>query len=298
MSIEAVEKRNLKTTLKIVEPKVVDLGEFEVRRLLPRAGLRQVGPWVFFDHMGPAEFSPGQGIDVRPHPHINLATVTLLFAGEILHRDSLGSLQEIRPGDLNLMVAGRGITHSEREREAVRQVDHRLHGLQLWHALPEAHEETNPAFHHYASEELPRFTEADVDIRLLMGSAYGRTSPVKTFMPTLYLEARMESAQALSMPSVEELAVYVVEGRVRCGSEEIPEFHMATPTADEPKPIEALEPSRLVLIGGAKMTQRHIYWNFVSSRSERIEFAKSMWRDGEFPTIPGDDEEFIPLPED
>jgi hypothetical protein len=286
------------TTSQIVEPEVVDLGDFEVRRLLPRAGLRQVGPWVFFDHMGPAEFAAGTGIDVRPHPHINLATVTYLFEGEILHRDSLGSLQEIRPGDLNLMVAGRGITHSERERQAIREADHRLHGLQLWHALPEADEETAPAFYHYAAADLPRFMEAGTDIRLMMGSAYGRTSPVKTYSSTLYLEAALDAADALQRPAVEELAIYVVEGRVRQGSDEIPRFHMARLPAGESQSIEALEPSRIVLIGGAAMSQRHIYWNFVSSRLERIERAKAMWRNGEFPTIPGDNDEFIPLPED
>ena len=286
------------TTLQLVAPKVVDLGDFEVRRLLPRAGLRQVGPWVFFDHMGPAEFAAGTGIDVRPHPHINLATVTYLFEGEILHRDSLGSLQAIRPGDLNLMVAGRGITHSERERREIREADHRLHGLQLWHALPEADEETAPAFHHYAAADLPRFTEAGADIRLMIGAAYGRTSPVRTYSSTLYLEAALDASGAFQLPAVEELAVYVVEGRVRLGRDEVPRFHMARPTVGQPQSVEALGRSRVVLIGGAAMGQRHIDWNFVSSRSERIELAKAMWRKGEFPKIPGDSDEFIPLPED
>ena len=285
-------------TSEIVAPKTVDLGEFEVRRLLPRSGLRRVGPWVFFDHMGPADFPAGSGIDVRPHPHINLATVTFLFEGEILHRDSLGSLQEIRPGDLNLMVAGSGITHSEREREAVRQVDHRLHGLQLWHALPEAHEETDPAFYHYAASELPNFEEAGVAIRLMMGSAYGRQSPVKTFMPTLYLEAALGPGQVLALPAVEELAIYVVQGKVSHGDAEIPRFHMAKVASDDMHAIEALEQSRLVLIGGSAIGRRYIYWNFVSSRPDRIDLAKQMWRIGEFPSIPGDSDEFIPLPDD
>lgn len=286
------------TKWKILEPKRVDLGEFEVRRVLPQPGLRQVGPWVFFDHIGPAEFSAGSGVDVRPHPHINLATVTFLFEGEILHRDSLGSVQAIRPGDLNLMVAGRGITHSEREREQVRRVDHRLHGVQLWHALPEAHEEIDPAFYHYSAADLPCFNEARVDIRLMIGSAYGRTSPVQTYSPTLYLEAALEANQALALPAVDELAVYVVEGRVHHDRDEIPRFHMAKVTTRESRPIAALERSRVVLIGGAAMSQRHIDWNFVSSRPERIELAKKMWRDGAFPKIPGDNDEFIPLPDD
>jgi redox-sensitive bicupin YhaK (pirin superfamily) len=285
-------------TSKIVEPKVVDLGDFAVRRLLPHGGLGQIGPWVFFDHFGPAEFSAGNGIDVRPHPHINLATVTFLFEGEILHRDSLGSRQAIRPGDLNLMVAGRGITHSERERKAVRRVDHRLHGLQLWHALPAEHEEIAPAFYHHPANELPRFDEADVNVRLMMGSAYGHESPVKTFSPTLYLEAVMQATQALRLPVQEQLAVYVVEGRVAYAGDEISCFHMARLAVDDLASIEALEPSRIVLIGGAAMSRRHIYWNFVSSRPERIERAKQMWRRGEFPTVPGDREEFISLPDD
>ena len=286
------------TTWKTFEPKVVDLGEFEVRRLLPRAGSRQVGPWVFFDHIGPAKFLRGSGIDVRPHPHINLATVTFLFEGEILHRDSLGSVQAIRPGDLNLMVAGRGITHSEREREEVRQINHRLHGLQLWQALPEPYEEIDPAFYHYSSSELPSFEEDGVGIRLMIGSAYGRTSPVKTYSPTLYLEAVVNTGEAFYLPAVEELAIYVVEGRVRHGGGEIPQFHMAKVTTSDFQRVRAVERSRIVLIGGATISQRHIYWNFVSSRLERIELAKKMWRKGQFPTIPGDSDEFIPLPED
>jgi hypothetical protein len=285
-------------TWKILEPKVVNLGDFEVRRLLPRAGLRQVGPWVFFDHIGPATFLPGSGIDVRPHPHINLATVTFLFEGEILHRDSLGNVQPIRPGDLNLMVAGRGITHSEREREEVRRIDHRLHGLQLWQALPELDEEIDPAFYHYPSSELPSFEENGVGIRLMIGSAYGRTSPVKTYSPTLCVEAAMNTGEALHLPAVEELAIYVVEGSVRYGGAEIPQFHMAKVTTSEFQLVKALERSRIVLIGGATISQRHMYWNFVSSRLERIELAKEMWRKGQFPTVPGDSDEFIPLPDD
>ncbi|MDF1764326.1 MAG: pirin family protein, partial [Oleibacter sp.] len=173
----------------LIQPKQKDLGGFSVRRSLPTKGCRSIGPWVFFDHMGPAEFKAGEGINVRPHPHINLATVTYLFEGEIFHRDSLGNQQAIVPGDINLMVAGRGIVHSERERPEVTAQPHRLHGLQLWLALPEAYEEIEPAFYHYPSKDIPALTIDGVKVRIMMGQAWGVTAPVKTFADTLYIEA-------------------------------------------------------------------------------------------------------------
>src|SRR5690554_2036522 len=184
----------------LIEPRDTDLGGFSVRRLLPTRQHRMVGPWIFFDHMGPAEFAPGEGINVRPHPHINLATVTYLFEGEILHRDSLGSLQAIRPGDINLMVAGRGIVHSERERPEVTAVPHRLHGLQLWFALPEADEEVEPAFLHYPSADIPRVDVDGVPVRVMMGAAYGVTSSVRTYAGALYVEAHLKPGQKLVLP--------------------------------------------------------------------------------------------------
>ncbi|MEQ9566217.1 MAG: pirin family protein, partial [Pseudomonadales bacterium] len=198
----------------LIQPSEKDLGEFSVRRALPSSQAPMVGPWIFFDHMGPARFEAGKGVNVRPHPHINLATVTYLFEGEILHRDSLGSEQSIRPGDINLMVAGRGITHSERESPEVRSTSHDLHGLQLWLALPEAEEEAEPAFYHYPSADIPSLDIDGIAIRLMMGSAYGSTSPVKTFVKTLYLEAELKSGQALALPDCEERGVYVVRGRI------------------------------------------------------------------------------------
>jgi redox-sensitive bicupin YhaK (pirin superfamily) len=281
----------------IITPREKDLGEFSVRRVLPYAKQRMVGPWIFFDHMGPADFAAGTGVNVRPHPHINLATVTYLFEGEILHRDSLGSVQTIRPGDINLMVAGKGITHSERERDEVNQVPHRLHGLQLWHALPEEDEECEPAFYHYPSEDLPRFTEGGVPVRVMMGTAYGFTSPVKIFAETLYAEAHMKAGDSLPLPEAEELAVYVASGSVTMDGQQIPHYSMAVLEPDSQVTLHAPEDSRIAIIGGGKMNERYIEWNFISSRKERIEQAKADWREGRFPKVPGDEAEFIPLPE-
>lgn len=280
----------------IIQPRTRDLGSFSVRRVLPTAERRLVGPWIFFDHMGPAEFPAGQGVNVRPHPHINLATVTYLFEGEILHRDSLGSLQSIRPGDINLMVAGRGIVHSERERPEVTAADHGLHGLQLWLALPEAEEEIDPAFHHYPSADIPAVTVAGVPVRVMMGSAYGVTSPVKTFADTLYVEAQLQPGQTLILPECEERAVYVASGSLKAKDTVIPEHAMAVFSAEPVVVLEAVDETRIAIIGGETMSPRFIDWNFVSSRRERIEQAKADWQAQRFPTIPGDDVEFIPLP--
>lgn len=206
----------------VIQPRDRDLGGFLVRRVLPTAGRKMVGPWIFFDHMGPASFPAGEGINVRPHPHINLATVTYLFEGEILHRDSLGSLQAIRPGDINLMVAGSGIVHSERERPEVTATDHRLHGLQLWLALPGADEETAPAFHHYPAADIPAVEVDGVPIRVMMGSAYGVTSPVKVFAETVYLEAHLQPGDPIVLPEAEERAVYVAAGGLTAQGAAIP----------------------------------------------------------------------------
>jgi redox-sensitive bicupin YhaK (pirin superfamily) len=282
-----------------IQPKEHDLGGFSVRRALPTIRRRMVGPWIFFDHMGPARFAPGQGIDVRPHPHINLATVTYLFEGEMLHRDSLGNEIPIRPGAINLMVAGKGIVHSERQREAVKAEGNVLNGLQLWLALPEADEEIDPEFHHYPADAIPHLDVDGVALRVLIGSAYGATSPVKTFAETLYVEAELKAGQSLALPEgVEERAVYVAEGELRAKESPMDAFSM---TVFEPQPgivVTAAEDSRIAIIGGERLSRRHIWWNFVSSRKERIEQAKQDWRNGAFPKVPGDEEEFIPLPED
>lgn len=280
----------------LVQPSEKDLGGFSVRRALPSPRTPMVGPWIFFDHMGPARFEAGDGVNVRPHPHINLATVTYLFEGEILHRDSLGSEQAIRPGDINLMVAGKGITHSERESPEVRSTSHSLHGLQLWLALPVDDEETEPAFYHYPSADIPILDIDGVTIRLMIGSAYGVASPVKTFAKTLYFEAELKSGQRLTLPDCEERGVYVVHGQINIEGSLVQQNEMAI-LSDKPSVgIEAREDCLIVIVGGEQLGKRHISWNFVSSRKERIEQAREDWREGRFPKVVGDEHEFIPLP--
>ncbi|WP_323751040.1 pirin family protein [Marinobacter sp.] len=281
----------------LIETRQKDLGGFKVRRVLPTIKRRMVGPWIFFDHMGPAEFPAGDGINVRPHPHINLATVTYLFEGEILHRDSVGSYQPIRPGDVNLMVAGKGITHSERERPEVTQAARRLNGLQLWLALPEADEEIDPAFYHYPDAEIPRVEVDGVPIRVIMGSAYGKTSPVKVYADTLYVEAHLKAGQRIVVPEAEERAVYVAEGEVAVHDATVPVYSMAVFTDAPGIELTAKRDSRIAIVGGENLGHRYIEWNFVSSRRERIEQAKADWKAQKFPKVAGDEEEFIPLPE-
>lgn len=273
-----------------------DLGGFFVRRVIPNIRKRTIGPWIFFDHMGPAELDSESDFNVRPHPHINLATVTYLFEGEILHRDSLGNKEFIRPGDINLMVSGKGITHSEREDPEKKDIKRKMHGLQLWFALPEEDEEIDPAFYHYSKENIPEGVVNDVPFRLLMGKAYNKKSPVKTFSETLYLEARLEKGQEFKAPRSEELAAYVAKGKISTNSNTADEYEMIMlESGDE---IKAEEDSFIVLIGGAAIGKRHLFWNFASSRPERIEQAKNDWKEKRFPEIPDDNEEFIPLPEE
>ncbi|MCK0164170.1 pirin family protein [Marinobacter sp. S6332] len=294
---DCVKPSGCKSVELLIEPRDRDLGGFSVRRVLPTTQRRMVGPWIFFDHMGPAEFAAGDGINVRPHPHINLATVTYLFEGEILHRDSLGSLQPIRPGDVNLMVAGRGITHSERERPEVTKTAHRLHGLQLWLALPEADEEIDPAFYHYPDDDIPRVEVNGVPTRVIMGSAYEATSPVKVFADTLYVEAHLRAGQSIPVPDADERAVYVAEGELSAGDTKIPEYAMAV-LSDKPDiELTATRDSRIAIVGGEHLGKRYMEWNFVSSRRERIEQAKSEWKAQTFPKVTGDEDEFIPMPE-
>ncbi|GAA4097440.1 pirin family protein [Zhongshania borealis] len=280
----------------LIKPRDKDLGEFTVRRTLPTRQLKMVGPWVFFDHMGPAEFAPGSGINVRPHPHINLATVTYLFEGEILHRDSLGSLQAIRPGDVNLMVAGKGIVHSERERPEVTASHHRLHGLQLWLALPTTDEEIAPSFHHYPSAEIPMVEVDGVPVRVIMGHAYGARSPVKTHSETIYIEARLKAGQSLMLPDADERALYVIEGSLNARGTLLSQYTMAVFTAETGIKVTAEEDCLLSLIGGKPLGKRYMEWNFISSRKTRVEQAKVDWENGNFPLVCGDEDEFIPLP--
>lgn len=280
----------------VLMPHEKDLGGFKVRRLLPSVKRKTVGPWIFFDHMGPAQFSAEQGINVRPHPHIGIATVTYLFDGEILHRDSLGSLQAIHPGDVNLMVCGSGIVHSERERPQVTAIDHVLHGLQLWLALPEQYEEVEPSFHHYPGATIPALQVAGVLVRVMMGSAYAATSPVRTFSETLYVEAHLQAGQTLVLPQAKERAVYVVSGALTARDVEMPEYSMTIFADQSGITVTATTAARIAILGGAPIGRRFIEWNFVSSRKERIEQAKRDWTEGRFAKVVGDEVEFIPLP--
>lgn len=283
--------------VKVIQPKSRDLGEFSVRRVLPASGQRMVGPWLFFDHMGPVTFAAGKGVNVRPHPHIHLATVTYLFEGEMLHRDSLGNEQVIIPGDINLMVAGRGIVHSERERPEVREREHSLHALQLWLALPEELQQVPPAFYHYPSAHIPSVEVDDVPVRVMMGSAYGHTSPVKTFADTLYIEAHLQAGQRLHLPEAQERGLYIASGSVQVAGQTIQQHEMAILTPGSDVEVVAHAPSRIALVGGEKMTTRYLEWNFASTDKAFIEQAKADWRAGKFPKVPGDEDEFIPLPE-
>lgn len=281
-----------------IEARTRDLGGFQVRRVLPTARRRLVGPFVFFDHMGPTRFEPGQGIDVRPHPHIGLATVTYLFEGAVLHRDSLGSQRRIEPGDLNWMTAGRGIVHSERTPEPERTAGAELHGVQSWVALPQAAEECAPDFTHYSEKELPRFERPGARLHLIAGTAYGLRSPVATASALFYLDARLEAGARLALPEEhEERAVYVVEGAVEIEGARVEARTMAVLAPGGAPELTALEPSRAMLLGGARLDgRRFIWWNFVSSDEARIERAKADWQAGRFPSVPGETEA-IPLPE-
>ena len=285
--------------LTVIDARPRDLGGFTVGRVLPAPARKLIGPFIFFDHMGPAHFSPGRGIDVRPHPHIGLATVSYLFEGEIIHRDSLGSHQAIRPGDVNWMTAGRGIAHSERTGAQLRQTGSRLDGLQLWVALPRNHEETDPEFHHHPARDLPAFGVAGTRVRLLAGNAYGRTAPVRIFSPLFYVDAAMPADSELPLPEEhEERAAYVVSGTIVCGNERAERGRMLVFTPGVPATLRAVSDARVALIGGAPIDgERHIFWNFVSSSRARIEQAKDDWRAGRFAKVPGDEQEFIPLPE-
>jgi redox-sensitive bicupin YhaK (pirin superfamily) len=282
----------------LIHPDTRDLGELTVRRLLPASELTRIGPFVFFDEFGPVDFAPGQGINVRPHPHIGLATVTFLFEGEILHRDSLGSVQAIQPGAVNLMTAGRGIVHSERTSPALLRTGQSLHGIQVWMALPAASEEVDPEFTHYPHELLPVVEEPGVSTTVIIGQYAGVTSPVEVLTETLYLTQQLQAGASTGWDaSTRELAVYVVSGQVNIGTCNVQKGVMAVLKSGDNITLNAIEPSRIVIIGGADVGPRNLYWNFVHTSKERIEQASKDWRDNQFPGVPGDDE-FIPLPDE
>ena len=283
----------------LIESKSKDLGEFSVRRTLPRPERQRVGPFIFFDHMGPVDFPANNGVAVRPHPHIGLATLTYLYEGTILHRDSLGYVQPIEPGAVNWMTAGRGIVHSERTPPEMFASGSRLHGLQIWLALPTEKEEIEPSFSHYASETIPIVETDGARVQVVAGSALGVTSPVVTTSETLYLSAELDAGASLDVPvDVEERAVYVVSGRIRIAESELGVGTMAVLEHGAAARVEAVEASIAVILGGAKLPgKRFLYWNLVSSSRERIEQAKDDWKNDRFDKVPGDDE-FIPLPDD
>ncbi len=283
-----------------IPPRDADIGGLHVRRLLPWVHRRMLGPFIFLDHMGPAQYGIGEGLDVRPHPHIGLATVTYLFDGEIIHRDTLGSHQAITPGAVNWMTAGNGIAHSERTGTNERGHLHNVHGLQTWVALPKEFEEKSPEFFHYEADKLPFLELKGVQIKLIAGDAYGMTAPTKTYSPLFYAEVKMESGATLEVPPEHrERGAYIIQGDVRIGGQQaqpntlpvfLPEGHVR---------IEADTAAHLVLLGGQPMPEkRFIWWNFVSTSRERIEQAKADWAAGKFGDIPGDLNDALPLPPD
>ena len=283
----------------VIVPRTSDLGGgFSVRRALPSSRRRMVGPFIFLDHMGPAEFRSGEGLDVRPHPHIGLATVTYLFAGEIMHRDSLGSIAPIRPGAVNWMSAGRGIAHSERTAPDHRVAGEALHGLQCWVALPAAAEEGTPAFVHHDAEALPVARGEGKTVKVVAGQLLGLASPVVTGWDTLFADATLAAGARLPLdPTTEERAIYVVSGEIEIAGDRFESGRLLVFKPGDHITVTAVSPARLAVVGGAAMDgPRHIWWNFVSSRKERIEQAKADWKAGRFELVPGETE-FIPLPE-
>ena len=278
-----------------IVPRSRDLGDgFQVRRVLPSKDVRSVGPFVFFDEFGPTAFGPGQGFDVRPHPHIGLATVTYLLDGEILHRDSLGTIAAIRPGEVNWMTAGRGIVHSERTPPSLRTTGSQLAGVQTWIALPEAHEEDEPSFVHH--DRLPVHEADGASVRVILGRYAGASSPVRTLSETFYADAALNGGARMTLPaSIPERAAYVVDGIVEIDGEQVQAGTMLLLPAGNDVRIEALVPARLMLVGGAPLGPRYVWWNFVSTRKERIREAAEDWTAGRFPPVP-DEHELIPLP--
>ncbi|HEY4091994.1 MAG TPA: pirin family protein [Luteibacter sp.] len=288
-------------TTDFIDGKQKDLGDgFKVRRMLPHLKARHVGPFVFFDQMGPADFGEDSGMDVRPHPHIGLATVTWLFAGAIRHRDSLGSLVDIHPGDVNWMTAGRGIVHSERTPPDERHRGQALHGIQVWVALPKTHETMDPEFHHHAAATLPKVDVEGGQLVVIAGEAFGAASPVRVFAPMFFVEARLRKGARMPMPAQHaEWGAYVVEGAARFGGVELKALDMAVAHDGEPPVLEVTEDALIMLFGGAPLDgEPHLWWNFVASSKELIEAAKADWstQASRFPVVPGDEHERIPLP--
>ena len=290
-SVDAVEL--------LIVPRAVDLGEMVVRRALPSLKRQMVGPFIFFDQMGPAEFLTDQGIDVRPHPHINLATVTFLLEGQILHRDSLGTEMTIEPGAVNWMRAGRGIVHSERTSPERKRSGQRLFGIQTWMALPEAQEESDPAFVHHGAESLPVVEAEGVRGRVIAGEVLGARSPLVTPSDTTYAHLTLRPGARMPIePTFDERAIYTLGGEIEIAGDTFGPGQLLVLRPGDPITVGAVSKAEFMLFGGAPMSgPRYIWWNFVSSRLDRIEQAKQEWAQGRFDTVPGDVEEFIPLPQ-
>jgi len=282
----------------LLQPHVKDLGGFSVHRLLPAQARRTIGPFIFFDHVGPAQFAPGDGVAVRPHPHIGLSTVTYLFDGALMHRDSLGSVQRIEPGDVNWMTAGSGIVHSERSDAADQANGHRLHGIQTWVALPRAAEGTDASFVHVPRARLPLIDAPGVQLRLIVGDALGERAPIPVHSPMFYLAATFQPDSAFTLPAtLGERGIYLVEGSLDVDGETVPTHHVAMPAPGRPARLESRTGAVAMLFGGAPLDgERFIWWNFVASSVDLIEDAKARWTGGAFGHVPGETE-FIPLPD-
>lgn len=283
----------------VLKPRAKDIGAFEVKRALPAREQQMIGPFIFFDQMGPVQFEGDKAMDVRPHPHIGISTITWLFEGEIRHQDSLGSDLVIKPGEVNWMTTGRGIVHSERSPQSQRGVGARLGGIQAWVALPQDQEEIEPAFYHYTADQIPQFDENGIRISLIVGEAFGQTSPVITQSPTLYAEINLDKGKTFVIDDVaEERGIYIYSGELSIAESTFDAGSMLVLYPEVKVAIHATVDTKLMLLGGASLgSRRHLYWNFVSSRKERIEQARDDWRNGRFAMVAGDDE-FIPLPED
>ncbi|MEL6437170.1 MAG: pirin family protein [Pseudomonadota bacterium] len=282
----------------LIIPNAKDLGEFQVRRALPSRQRKLVGPFIFFDRMGPATFKPGEAMDVRPHPHIGLSTVTYLFDGTIRHRDSLGTEMVIESGDINLMTAGKGIVHSERSPEELRQTTRKISGLQTWLALPDGHEEIAPTFENTPSAQMGIIDDPKAQARVLIGSFHGTSSPVTQYTDTLYVDVQLPKGGEVELTAeAEERAIYITDGTVEISGDTFGEDQLLVFRPGDQIVVRSQNGAGFMLFGGASIgTKRHIWWNFVSSSKERIEQAKDEWRSGRFDIVPGDEEEFIPLP--
>lgn len=283
---------------RLIAPRVHDIGDFEVRRAVPSIQARSVGPFVFVDHMGPASFAPGHGIDVRPHPHIGLATVTFLWQGRLRHRDTLGTIRDIGPGDVNWMTAGRGIAHSERTPPDARETGQPVHGMQTWVALPKSAEEIAPAFHHHPAATVPRIERPGALLQVVAGRAFGEESPVAVFSDTLYVAIDLEPGAELELDAAHrERALYLLEGEAQLDGADLPAMHLLVLDDGVRHRLRAKTAVKAMLLGGEPLdAPRHMWWNFVSSSKERIEQAKRDWVLGNFGDVPGETE-FIPLPE-